>query len=482
MKRSLTLITLLFSCLLAACGVNTATQAVMATPPSNTDAPVLDRCSPNHLTVEIVRVNKLTDEFDGYSSRAFKSAQSQLIRIIPQLQRVLREAQDQDVPACLQTLKELQTAHMDAMIQVLIYLNGQPMSAASPDPNVAAYVNAAIAETRDLHEKYDVELSRLLDTALIPPPVSDAAAITVRQLTVAADTIVIATIIIFLGLLWVLTGHQLIKHTKQTHKLILSAQETLSGNELQNIPGSTATSSSTSNEERVLELTMEKKHVMDAYEGARRKLAHQVHAAPMRTLADMAIRLNTTKHILKTDMQAAIEEISKLEELAQSAIHEISRMPVLLNPLTLESQGLASTLQGMADHMKELYDQRVIFNLDADISDQFELDKQNLLFHIIEEAVEHACKHASAEIIAIRLHQTGDEIATLQIVDNGIGFDIHAVDDTAHMVNLRERVKLIQGLLQVDSVPGRGTILQVHIPFAEVAGNRLPCIPEGHPA
>jgi signal transduction histidine kinase len=478
MKRYLTLIVLLCSCLLAACGVDTATQAVNATPASNTAAPVLDRCSPTHLTVEIVTVNKLTDEFDRYSSRAFKSAQSQLIRIIPQLQRVLREAQDQDVPACLQNLKELQTAHMNAMIQVLIYLHGQPMSAASPDPNVAAYVNAAIAETRDLHEKYDVELSRLLDTALVPPPpVSDAAATV--QPTMAADTVVIAAIILFLGLLWVLTGHQLIKHTKQTHKMILNAQETLSGNELQNIHGSTATPSSESNEERVLELTMEKQHVMDAYEGARRKLAHQVHTAPMHTIADMAVRLNTTKHILKTDVQAAIEEISKLEELAQSAIHEISRMPVLLRPLTLESQGLAATLQVMADHMKELYDQRVIFNLDADISDQFELDKQNLLFHIIEEAVEHACRHASAEIIAIRLHQTGDEIATLQIVDNGIGFDIHAVDDTAHMVNLRERVKLIQGLLQIDSVPGRGTILQVHIPFAEAAGNRLPCIPEG---
>lgn len=484
MKRYLTLIVLLLSCLLAACGANTSAQAVIETPSSDMVEPVLDRCSPVHLTAEIVRVNKLTDEFDRYSSRASESGQSKLVQIIPEMQRVLRDAQDQEVPACLQPLKELQTAHMDAMIQVLIYLYGHPMSAASPDPNVVVYVNAAIAQARDLHEKYDMELSRLLDTALVSPPASDAA-ITMDPPAVSPDTIVIAAIITFLGSLWVITGYQLIKHTKQTHEMILNAQD---GTGLQNIHESTDIPSSASNDERVLKLTGEKEQVIEAYEEARRKLAHQVHAAPIQTIADMAMRLNATKHTLKRDVHAAIEEITKLEELAQSAIQEVSRMPVLLRPLTLESQGLAGTLQVMVDKMKELYDQRVIFNLDGDISNQFELDKQNLLFHIIEEAVENACKHASAEIIAIRLHQTDDEIATLQIVDNGIGFDIDAVDHTgdthtpgvSHMINLRERVKLIQGLLQVDSIPGQGTIVQVHIPCPEAAGHRLQCIQSAH--
>jgi signal transduction histidine kinase len=366
------------------------------------------------------------------------------------------------------------------MIQVLIYLHGQPTSAAASDPSVVAYVNAAIAQARDLHEKYDAELSRLLDIALVQPvPVSDIVA-NVDQPAVAADTIIIAAIIIFLGILWVLTGHQLIKHTKQTHKMILSAQENLDGSSLQNIHEEVP---SASNEERVLELTAEKEYVIEAYEEARRKLAHQVHTAPMQTITDMATRLNRTKDILKRDVHAAIEEISKLEEMAQSAIQEISRMPILLRPLALKSQGLAAALEVMVDNMKELYDQRVIFNLDGDISDHFELDKQNLLFHIIEGAVEHACRHASAEIIAIRLHQTDDEIATLQIVDNGTGSDIEAVDETGNkrMINLRERVKLIQGLLQVDSVPGQGTIVQVHIPFAEAAKDSVHCISEGAP-
>jgi signal transduction histidine kinase len=467
MKQHLTLILLLLSCLLAACGSDASAQAVIETPSSTMAEPVLDRCAPVHLTAEIVRVNKLTDEFDQYTSRALESGQSQLIQIIPDLQRVLRDAQDQDIPACLQALKELQIVHMDAMVQTLIYLHGHPMSASSPDPNTVAYINAAIAQARELHEKYDIELSRLLDTALIPPPPVSDVPETVDQPAITTHTIVIAAIIIFLGSLWVVTGHQLIKHTKQTHAMILSEQEKLDGMGLQNIPA--LMPSSASDDTRVLELAEEKEQIVEAYEEVRRELAHQIHAGPIQTITDMAIRLNTTKDILKSDVQAAIEEITKMEELAQSAIQEIYRIPVLLRPLTLESQGLAGTLQVMTNRMKELYDQRVIFNLDGDVSNQFGLDKQNLLFHIIEEAVENACKHASAEIIAVRLHQTGDDIATLQIVDNGSGFDI----DNTPMYNLHERAKMVLGLLQIDSIPGRGTIVQVHIPLSEPIAEHL---------
>jgi signal transduction histidine kinase len=575
------------------------------------------------LTAEIVRVNKLMDEFDRYSLQASESQQSQLILVIPDLQRILRNAQDQDVPACLQALKEFQTAHMDVMIQVLIYLNGHPVSAASPDPNVIANVDSGITRARALHEKYGVELSRLLDTALVTPPAPSDTATTVDQ-PALPNAIVIAAVFVFLGSILGFTGYHLRKGKKRNREVVLFAEEKQGGidsKRLHDIYELTSVLSNASSCKHALELaldisvsalkldmdwvvndplagmamlfddgklhigaahrptgsgmniifdgangmlkrvsdekeemilfkdmamdlklgcatalrnyksgyslpicsdfniygillfvhpdenyfnverrsilkvvgrqlttaieninlyqglTEEKEHIIESYEEARRKLVDKVHAGPTQSIVDMVARLNTTKQTLKTDVKAAIEEITKLEELAQSAIQEISHMPVLLRPLTLESQGLAATLQVMADQMKELYNQRVIFDVDGDISNQFDLDKQNLIFYIIEEAVDNARKHAAAEIIAIRLCQTEEEIATLQIVDNGVGFDMDAIaqpdDKLPNMVNLRERAKLVQGLLQVDSMPGQGTIVQVHIPLPEAAKDRL---------
>jgi len=72
-------------------------------------------------------------------------------------------------------------------------------------------------------------------------------------------------------------------------------------------------------------------------------------------------------------------------------------------------------------------------------------------------------------------------IALLEIVDNGLGFDVKAVmqgyekraSSSLGMVNLRERAELVNGLLQIDSEPGKGTKVQVYIPLTEDAADRL---------
>jgi signal transduction histidine kinase len=109
------------------------------------------------------------------------------------------------------------------------------------------------------------------------------------------------------------------------------------------------------------------------------------------------------------------------------------------------------------------------------------MGKQGVIFYIIEEAVNNARKHASAETIAVRLRQMEVGIALLEIVDNGVGFDLKSVQQaydkrassSLGMVNLRERAELVNGLFQMDSAVGKGTKVQVFIPLTEEAADRL---------
>jgi signal transduction histidine kinase len=72
-------------------------------------------------------------------------------------------------------------------------------------------------------------------------------------------------------------------------------------------------------------------------------------------------------------------------------------------------------------------------------------------------------------------------IALLEIVDNGVGFDVQAMSEaydkrassSLGMVNLRERAELVNGLLQIDSALGKGTKVRVYIPLTEDAADRL---------
>src|SRR3990172_8653218 len=143
MKRIFFLSILILSILLTACGAGEATQAATETPPVATSTP--DPCSSENLPAEIGRVHKLMREFDDYSALASNTPQAQLIQIIPDLQRVLRDAEDQRVPACLIDLKKLQLAHMNTVVQTLMgFMN-------TTDAAGVEQINAGIAQARNLH-------------------------------------------------------------------------------------------------------------------------------------------------------------------------------------------------------------------------------------------------------------------------------------------------------------------------------------------
>jgi len=227
------------------------------------------------------------------------------------------------------------------------------------------------------------------------------------------------------------------------------------------------------------ELEQEKERMMEIQEEARNKLARDLHDGPTQTVAAIAMRVNFARRLLERDPKSASEELYKIEELARRTTKEIRHMLFTLRPLVLESQGLVPALESMADKMRETYGQDVRVAADAEIVSQIELGKQGVIFYIVEEAVNNARKHAQAAQIWVRLGSGGDELALLEIEDNGVGFDPQAVDSgyenrgSMGMVNMRERTELLNGHLRVDSKLGQGTRISIIIPLTEGAAERM---------
>lgn len=138
--------------LLSACGGSgegiTPTVSATQTP---------DPCAEANLPAEVEKVHKITREFDDYATLASNTPQSQLVQVIPELQRVLRDAEDQAVPACLSDLKTLQLKHMNTVVQTLL------LFVSSGDVNTVAQ---GIAQSRELHTQYEIEMARLLGITL----------------------------------------------------------------------------------------------------------------------------------------------------------------------------------------------------------------------------------------------------------------------------------------------------------------------------
>jgi len=227
------------------------------------------------------------------------------------------------------------------------------------------------------------------------------------------------------------------------------------------------------------DLEQEKERMMDIQEEARKKMARDLHDGPTQSIAAIAMRVNFARRLMERDAKAAAEELFKIEDMARRTTKEIRHMLFTLRPLVLESQGLVAALESMAEKVRETYSQNVNIQADLRVVDLLEMTKQAVVFYIAEEAVTNARKHAQAPNIWVRLKLLKDELCLLEIEDDGIGFDVNAVDSTYHergslgMVNLRERSELVNGVLHIESMPGKGTQIQVVIPLSEDAADQL---------
>ncbi|MGD8406213.1 MAG: histidine kinase [Anaerolineales bacterium] len=227
------------------------------------------------------------------------------------------------------------------------------------------------------------------------------------------------------------------------------------------------------------DLLEEKERMMEVHEEARKKLARDLHDGPTQSVAAMAMRINLTRRMFNKDSKMALDELVKIEDLAHRTTKEIRHMLFTLRPLILESQGLKAALQSMAEKMRETYAQYVAIDIDEDIIEELEMGKQGVIFYIVEEAVNNARKHAAAPNIWVRIKGLDNDLSLVEIQDDGMGFDVNAVTKSYDrrgslgMINLRERTELVNGLLNVQSQSGKGTLIQVYVPLTEEAADKL---------
>jgi signal transduction histidine kinase len=88
------------------------------------------------------------------------------------------------------------------------------------------------------------------------------------------------------------------------------------------------------------------------------------------------------------------------------------------------------------------------------------------IYRIAQEALGNVAKHAKAKQVEVRLTRSDDRVCLL-ISDDGVGFDSNRNEGSAGLglINMRERVSQLNGSFEFESQPGRGTRVQVAVPF-----------------
>jgi hypothetical protein len=133
-----------------------------------------DRCAPENVRAEVDKVHRHMREFDDESRLAASMPREQLSTPISNLQKIRRDAEDEQVPACLAKLKEYEVQHMNLVINTLIAFISinDPLAVDCVDVvenTQEAEICQSIASARQQHDQYVLELARILELPIITP-------------------------------------------------------------------------------------------------------------------------------------------------------------------------------------------------------------------------------------------------------------------------------------------------------------------------
>nr|MBN1229348.1 GAF domain-containing sensor histidine kinase [Anaerolineae bacterium] len=217
-------------------------------------------------------------------------------------------------------------------------------------------------------------------------------------------------------------------------------------------------------------LREQRDRIVEVEKSARAQLAADLHDGPTQAVSAITMRLNFIRRIIEKDPPEAMNELYQIEDLARRTAKEIRAMLFQLRPKSLE-RGLAAGLEQLARQMKETYNQDVVVQVVDGCDSILDSHTSATLFSIVTELVNNARKHAEADVINVRMEPIG-EMLRLQISDQGKGFDVEkalaeAREREGHLglINLFERAALVEGILDINSAPGKGTQTTINIPL-----------------
>lgn len=216
-------------------------------------------------------------------------------------------------------------------------------------------------------------------------------------------------------------------------------------------------------------LMEEKERIIELQEDARKDLVRDLHDIPTQTIAAVAMRLGIIPRMMERDPDNVVEEVETIRNMTLRATEEIRHVMFKLRPLVLESRGLSAALDQLAKKMEETYKQPMKTHCDKEVEHLLDVSQQGAIFYLIEEAANNARKYAEASMVRASVTVQEDSIV-VRIMDNGAGFDVEEVQGgydergSFGLVNMRERAELLDGVLEMKSMPGKGTQVTAFIP------------------
>lgn len=209
-------------------------------------------------------------------------------------------------------------------------------------------------------------------------------------------------------------------------------------------------------------IEMSYRGIILAQEEERRRIARELHDEAGQSLIGIRMSLfNLLNNEDPEDQENLHKRIQKAIDLTDMALGDLRSLAYSLRPPVLDMLGLNLTLKQLVMDFSAQTGLMIHYNgteLPA-LSDELAIS----LYRFVQEALSNIAKHAHAHKVWIKLNLEGAQI-TLDIKDDGVGFDTQVATKGIGLPGMNERVRLLNGTMSIKSKLGKFTQLHFQVP------------------
>lgn len=206
------------------------------------------------------------------------------------------------------------------------------------------------------------------------------------------------------------------------------------------------------------------KALLEGEEKERKRLAGDLHDGLGGMLAGVKINLS---RIANTNHESNMtNDLDRVILQLDNSVDELRRIARNMMPESLNSLSLEAALNDMCGSLSNEITQVDFqaFTMDSNIPKEVQLT----IYRIVQELLSNALRHAKATEILVQCSQNGSTFF-ITVEDNGKGFDVNYNEDSQKgmgLPNLKSRVDYLQGKMEISSVPGNGTSINIELNVA----------------
>jgi signal transduction histidine kinase len=206
------------------------------------------------------------------------------------------------------------------------------------------------------------------------------------------------------------------------------------------------------------------RHSLEASEQERKRWARELHDDTLQALGGLQILLSSALRSEDDDrLRSAARDV--VEQVGVE-IANLRSLIIELRPPALDEIGLVPAVETLAHRIASSEGLTVETNMALALEDSERLapDVESTIYRMVQEALTNVAKHAAATRLEIELLMKGDAVS-IEVRDDGRGFDPAHPADGFGLVGIRERVTLVDGEVTITSAEGQGTVIRAVIPI-----------------